>query len=83
MFKITVRTARNSCGYAEEEVAKYCCISVDTLLEHEADSKWMSLSLICKILTMYGTSSSLIHFGTEADCIEYNKSRMAKWSLVV
>ena len=76
MFKITLRTARNSCGYTEEEVTAYSGLSVDTLSKYEADSEWMPLSLISKILTMYGTSSNLIYFGTEASCIKYNRSRM-------
>jgi transcriptional regulator with XRE-family HTH domain len=76
MFKITLRAARVACGYTEEEVAKHSGVSVDTLGKYEVDSGKMPISLIRKILNMYGVSSSFIYFGTEADCIEFNRSRV-------
>ncbi|KGP76606.1 hypothetical protein JT05_03775 [Desulfosporosinus sp. Tol-M] len=76
MFKITLRTARELNGYTVEEAARHSGVPVDMLCKYEVDSEKMPISLIRRILNTYGASSSFIYFGTEADCIEFNRSRM-------
>lgn len=73
MFKITLGKARESCGYNLEEVSMRLGIPIDTLNKYEVDSAFMPMDSIAKILTLYKTSSSIIFFGTEADCIKHNQ----------
>ena len=73
MFKITLRTARELNGYTVEEVAECSGIPIGALSKYEVDSEWMPLSLISKVLTLYGVSSSLIYFGTEHNCVTHNR----------
>lgn len=72
MFKISLKTARESCGYTAEEVAEYCGIPCGDYDKVEIDPSQIQLSLICKIVTLYGAPLSLIYPGTEADCINHN-----------
>lgn len=78
MFQITLKMVREACGYTIEEVAKNCEISFSTLKKFEIDSEWMPVKLISIILRHYRVSSSLIYFGTEANCIRRNHRTLAK-----
>lgn len=73
MFQITLRAARESCGYTQEEVAEYCGVSTRVLEKIEIDSQDAPISVVRKALSLYGVSSKLIYFGTESDCIVHNK----------
>lgn len=74
MLKITLRAARESCGYTKEEVAEHCGMPIKAFNEIEDDSMDTPISIIRKTLCLYGISAELIYFGTESDCIKHNRS---------
>lgn len=73
MFKITLRVARESCGYTVGEVAEYCGISVHTFNDLEIDSGQMQFPLMQKLINLYRVPLDLVYFGTEVDCIKRNR----------
>jgi len=74
------RTARESCGYAVEEVAGYCGISVDTYKNYEKNSGEMIKVIACKLKRLYSISLDLFYVGTEAECHSYNRNNAVKYA---
>ena len=69
MFQITLRVARISCGYTEEEVTRYCGISVDKLRDFEKDCREMPITVACKMAKLFKMSLDQIYIGPEAELI--------------
>ena len=74
-MKITLRSARELSGYNVEEVARHCGVSEDLYNKIESDPGQTQLGLIFKIATFLGISLRVIYPGTEADCIEHNRTK--------
>ena len=72
-MQFTLKAIRISSGYSMESVAEFCGIPIDVYGEIENDPSQVKLSLIQKIATFYGVALSLIHSGTEANCIKHNQ----------
>ena len=68
MFKITLRAARESCGYTVEEVARHCGVSVKIICEVELDSSEIAYSLLFKIIDLYNIAPDHAYLGLESDC---------------
>lgn len=53
MFQITLRTARESCGYTVKRVATYCGVSSRTIRKYENNSFNLPLYLIIQLSELY------------------------------
>jgi transcriptional regulator with XRE-family HTH domain len=74
MLQITLRAARITCGYTEDEVAKYCRASIRVIEEVELDSGEMPYNLLLKISDLYDVDLDRVYLGPESDCYHEVKS---------
>lgn len=58
---ITLRDARNYREYSLDYVAKYCGVSIITLIEYEENCEEMPVSLAYKISKLFNISWDLMH----------------------
>jgi len=54
MFQITLKTARESCGYTQEEVANYCMIRIGEYIKMEIYTVTIPSDILRKIRKLYG-----------------------------
>ncbi|HBV85732.1 MAG TPA: hypothetical protein DEF42_03535 [Desulfosporosinus sp.] len=78
MFQITLRTARESCGYSESEVAAHCGITIKALKKYERNSALIPVEVINKLNLLYSVPLVLIFIGTEAKCVMSNRKNAKK-----
>lgn len=74
MFQITLRAARISCGYTEEEAADHCKIKMDEYKQIEHDTGNIDYILLSRLVGFLGAPPDLIYFGTEAECRQHNRA---------
>lgn len=73
-MQFTMRAVRVSCGYAEDEVARYCGVSTETINELEIDSGQIDYNLLSKLINLYGVTLDLIYLGSETDCRQKHRN---------
>jgi len=66
-MQFTMRAVRVSCGYVEDEVARYCGVSTETINELEIDSGQIDYNLLSKLIDLYGVPLDIIYLGAETD----------------
>ncbi len=73
MFQITLRNARESCGYSIGEAAECLGVTIDTLKVYENDTSLVPVKTISKINLLYNVPLMLIFIGTEDNCVLNNR----------
>lgn len=80
MFQFTLRAARVSCGYTEEEVAGYCGIRVGVLEKYEKNTVLIPVEVLSKISVLYNVPMALVFIGTEMKCFKNNRNNALKYA---
>lgn len=74
IFLFTLKAARLSCGYTEEDVGMLVGSSEQEIIEIERDSGSIDYSILNKLVTLYKVPVELIYLGQEQDCFEHNRN---------
>ena len=80
MFKFTLRAARVSCGYTEEEVAGYCGIKVGTLEKYEKNTALIPVEVLSELSMLFNVPLALIFIGTDMRCFRDNRNNALKYA---
>lgn len=80
MFQITLRHARESCGYSIEDAADNLGVTIDALKGYENDTSLIPVKTISKINLLYNVPLMLIFIGTEDNCVLNNRKNQNKIS---
>lgn len=65
MLKITLRVARESCGYTVEEVSEYCLVPVAIYHVYEKDPGVIPKNIACKIKKLFGIMLEAIDINSD------------------
>ncbi len=78
MFQITLRTARELCGYTIEDILKYSKLSLEACMELEGNTELLDVSHLRMIKKLLPISLDLIYIGKETDCINHNRVQIKR-----
>jgi len=76
MFQVTLRTARELCGYSLEDVSEYCGVAISAFEKYEKNTELIPIKVLSKIKLLFNVPLGLIYIGNESECVAHNKENV-------